>query len=107
MASRKNQVSDMFFKIGFMSYSLFSNSPLSRNRGRNYERAYVVLNQRKEKCYNSISFQYFPRVTTYLHFLKNNFRKIYITPLFSSNILEKRYNSSFSIRETARRFLFL
>ena len=69
VASRKNHVSDMFFNIGFMSYFLSSNSPLSSNRDRNYVSALVALNQHKEKRYNSI-------------FLKNTSRKNHITSLF-------------------------
>ena len=34
VASRKNQLSDEFFKIGFMPYFLSLNSPLSRYRDR-------------------------------------------------------------------------
>ena len=44
VASRKNHVSDDFFKMGFMPYFLSSNSPLSSSRDRNYESAFAVLN---------------------------------------------------------------
>ena len=61
MASRRNDLSDVFFKIGFMPYFSSSNSPLSSNRDRNYESTLVVFNQRKEKRYNSIFFNIFPK----------------------------------------------
>ena len=35
VAFRKNHISDMFVKIGFIPYFLSSNSPLSRNHGKN------------------------------------------------------------------------
>ena len=49
VASRKNQLSDEFFKIGFMPYFLFLNSPLSRYRDRNSKSALAFLNQHMEK----------------------------------------------------------
>ena len=49
MASRKNQLSDEFFKIGFMPYFLSLNSSLSRCRDRNSKSALAFLNQHMEK----------------------------------------------------------
>ena len=49
VASRKNQLSDEFFKIGFMLYFLSLNSPLSRYRDRNSKSALAFLNQHMEK----------------------------------------------------------
>ena len=49
VASRKNQLSDEFFKIGFMPYFLSLNSPLSRYRDRNSKSALAFLNQHMEK----------------------------------------------------------
>ena len=48
-ASRKNQLSDEFFKIGFMPYFLSLNSPLSRYRDRNSRSALAFSNQHMEK----------------------------------------------------------
>ena len=50
VASRKNQLSDAIFKIGFMPYFLSSKIPLSRYRDRNSESALAFLNQHMEKC---------------------------------------------------------
>ena len=85
VTSRKNDLSDVFFKIGFMPYFLSSNSPLSSN----YDR---------KKTLNSIFFSTFSRnnhVSPFfkeelpkkpqLHiFFKNNFRKNHITTFFHS-----------------------
>ena len=49
VASRKNQLSDEFFKIGFMPYFLSLNSPLSRYRDRNSKSALAFLNQHMKK----------------------------------------------------------
>ena len=49
VASRKNQLSDEFFNIGFMPYYLSLNSPLSRYRDRNSKNALAFLNQHMEK----------------------------------------------------------
>ena len=49
VASWKNQLSDEFFKIGFMPYFLSLNSPLSRYRDRNSKSALTFLNQHMEK----------------------------------------------------------
>ena len=49
VASRKNQLSDEFFKIGFMPYFLSLNSPVSRYRDRNSKSALAFLNQHMEK----------------------------------------------------------
>ena len=49
VASRKNQLSDEFFKIGFMPYFLSLNSSLSRYRDRNSKSALAFLNQHMEK----------------------------------------------------------
>ena len=60
VASRKNQLSDEFYKIGFMPYFLSLNSPLSRYRDRNSKSALAFLNQHMEKRYNFIFFNIFP-----------------------------------------------
>ena len=62
MASRKNQLSDAFFKIGFMPYFLSSNSPLSRYLDRNYERALASLNHDMENAKTPF-FPHFPGIT--------------------------------------------
>ena len=49
LASRKNQLSDEFFKTGFMHYFLSLNGPLSRYRDRNSKSALAFLNQHMEK----------------------------------------------------------
>ena len=49
VASRKNQLSDEFFKIGFMPYFLSLNSPLSRYRDGNSKSALAFFNQHMEK----------------------------------------------------------
>ena len=49
VASQKNQLSDEFFKIGFMPYFLSLNSSLSRYRDRNSKSALAFLNQYVEK----------------------------------------------------------
>ena len=49
VASRKNQLSDEFCKIGFMPYFLSLNSLLSRYRDRNSKSALAFLKQHMEK----------------------------------------------------------
>ena len=49
VASRKNQLSNEYFKLGFMPYFLSSNSPISRYRDRNSKSALAFLNQHMEK----------------------------------------------------------
>ena len=49
VASWKNQLSNEFFKIGFMPYFLSLNSPLSRYRDRNSKSALAFLNQHMKK----------------------------------------------------------
>ena len=87
VASRKNDFSDVFFKIGFMPYFLPSNSPLSRYRDRNSESALVFLKQHMQNTKTPF-FQYFPEITTYLHFFRITSRKTTLLHIFFKIISE-------------------